>query len=102
MMRNQLKHFLATVSVFLVSIGLMGATPKKSQAFVICAFYVGSHVYCFYKITQAHCGVPPGCAISPATGNCLIAGWFCGGPSAAFPCTCGDIPVLGGCNCNSL
>ena len=32
MMRDQFRHFLAAVAVFLVSIGLMAATPKKSQA----------------------------------------------------------------------
>lgn len=32
MMSDRLRHFLGMVSVFLVSIGLMGATPKKSQA----------------------------------------------------------------------
>lgn len=32
MMSDRLRHFLATLSVFLVAIGLMGATPKKSEA----------------------------------------------------------------------
>jgi hypothetical protein len=105
MMRDQLKHFLATVSVFLVSIGLMGMTPKKSEAAgwgtfcVVMGFggAVGLGAYCIYDAffdMPALCTTGANCASKPtASGGGCVNTNACNGQGQTG-CACG--PSKGG------
>ena len=104
MMRDQLRHLMATLSVFLVSIGLMGATPKKSEGgfFVAGACVVGGVVvvsvaaYCIYDYltTPGKCQTPPACVVLPGGGGCNPNGAACG-----VGCSCVPTANANGCNC---
>ena len=113
MMRDQLRHLMATLSVFLVSIGLMGATPKKSEAGVgvaVCTvggvIVVGAAAYCIWSWWTAPptgCAAPPACAPAPGGGGgCGVPGAACGAAVApALPCACTNTGNLftSGCAC---
>ena len=98
-MRKQLRHTTATLSLFLVSLGLMGTTPKKSEAaaqgavVMVCAAGAGIVVaggvgYCIWTVTKGHCKTGPGCA-AKASGACVTPGAACGTPSTVFgACSC--------------
>ena len=107
MMRDQLRHLMATLSVFLVSIGLMGATPKKSEAAdpvvtVVCATGVtgagllGCYIAWWWITTPPGAGCTPGpCGkMTDAFGSVLCA--------PGVPGTACNTGVLTNCNCASV
>lgn len=98
MMKDRLRHVLATLSVFCLALGLIGAMPRKSEATpaaAVCLIAPGAVVggvvgYCIYdQAVKGNCKVPPGCAPLP-TGWCVTPAAACGGPPAPwqFPCAC--------------
>lgn len=108
MMPDRLRYVLATLSVFLLSLGFMGLTPKKSEAGAgaavgVCVAVVvgGTVAYCIYDdIAKSNCKVAPGC-VALATGPCVVAGGACGGPPAPWQgaCACGTTWFWSTCYC---
>lgn len=98
MMNGLLRHVIATLAISCVSIGMMGATPKKSQAavgvgvtVVACAVGVvvaGACASYIWTTATGHCKAAPGCA-ALASGACAVPGGACGAVS----------PIFGACGC---